>query len=402
MKKKKRIEAPFPYYGGKAKMGSQIAKLLDKANTDTYVEPFGGAANVLLNKRPHEMEIYSDMSSALTNFFRVVQREDSCEQLIDELRDLKPTKENFEKAFYIKRKCENFSIDFYIEEANSLIQKILRKCSDDSYCDTRIELLKQLKILCRSLKNEKNEHDEMKATLQTLMDGLQSIRRNLYIYLSDDEFYKIDELCSMIQSICAFDDKDFTMFIEDQWYTSYIDLGISDIEYAKATFLTYYLSRDGMGKAYSTTKNNLDKYQRRVCNLRSIQDRFQDVTICNMDAFMVIGADSNSHSGYTYNFETLLQRPNVTMYLDPSYLNKENKNLGEVYFTSFANEQEHREFLEAIVNAQAKVIVSNYDSDVYNEILSPENGWSKKEIPTTTSVGGKKNNRRLEVLWYNY
>ena len=51
----------FGYYGGKARLAKYIAELLDYDNTDVYIEPFGGAGSVLLNKPPHKVEIYSDL-----------------------------------------------------------------------------------------------------------------------------------------------------------------------------------------------------------------------------------------------------------------------------------------------------------------------------------------------------
>jgi DNA adenine methylase len=40
-----------------------------------YIEPFGGAANVLLRKRKSEVEVYNDLDSRIVNFFRVLRDE---------------------------------------------------------------------------------------------------------------------------------------------------------------------------------------------------------------------------------------------------------------------------------------------------------------------------------------
>jgi len=42
-----------------------------------YIEPFGGAANVLLRKRKSEVEVYNDLDSRIVNFFRVLRSAES-------------------------------------------------------------------------------------------------------------------------------------------------------------------------------------------------------------------------------------------------------------------------------------------------------------------------------------
>jgi DNA adenine methylase len=59
------------YYGGKGKSWRHIIPHFPPHRT--YVEPFGGAANVLLNKLPSPVEVYNDIDSNLVTIFRVLR-----------------------------------------------------------------------------------------------------------------------------------------------------------------------------------------------------------------------------------------------------------------------------------------------------------------------------------------
>lgn len=66
-------DAPVAWYGGKRYYAKWIIERF--ADHRVFVEPFGGAANILLRKRKSEVEVYNDLDSRIVNFFRVLRDE---------------------------------------------------------------------------------------------------------------------------------------------------------------------------------------------------------------------------------------------------------------------------------------------------------------------------------------
>ncbi len=61
------------WHGGKARLSHWIIGHLPVSQS--YVEPFGGGAAVLLNKPPSEIEVYNDLDGRIVNLFRVLRDE---------------------------------------------------------------------------------------------------------------------------------------------------------------------------------------------------------------------------------------------------------------------------------------------------------------------------------------
>ena len=85
------------YHGGKWRLAPW---LLERMPAHTcYVEPFGGAAGVLLQKPRSYAEVYNDLDGDIVNFFRVVQNPENCARLVEVCTLTPYAREEFELAW---------------------------------------------------------------------------------------------------------------------------------------------------------------------------------------------------------------------------------------------------------------------------------------------------------------
>lgn len=86
--------------------------------------------------------------------------------------------------------------------------------------------------------------------------------------------------------------------------------------------------------------------------------------------------------------------PNVFMYLDPPYVLGTRTGNRKQYAYEMTD-ADHEELLKLILQNNAKIMISGYESDLYNEYLA---GWKKRNFPSCAE-GGKP---RTETVWMNY
>lgn len=81
----RRLRSPILWVGGKARLADWIVPQL-RIPANTYVEPFGGSASILLNRDPAAVEVYNDLDGALATFMLCVR--DHPEELLRHITDL--------------------------------------------------------------------------------------------------------------------------------------------------------------------------------------------------------------------------------------------------------------------------------------------------------------------------
>lgn len=83
------------------------------------------------------------------------------------------------------------------------------------------------------------------------------------------------------------------------------------------------------------------------------------------------------------------------IYCDPPYLQSVRKSKSKIYNFEFMTEAEHIQLLEILLTLPCNVMISGYDSDLYNKMLST---WRKESFETTD----RRNNVRTECVWLNF
>lgn len=109
--------------------------------------------------------------------------------------------------------------------------------------------------------------------------------------------------------------------------------------------------------------------------------RFKDAQIENMDAIDLIKQHNDS--------QTLI-------YCDPPYISS--ALVDKHYQYDFSLDQ-HKELLEVLKNHKGKVMVSGYQSDLYNEHLQL---WPQIKKQVKVGITSEKKSDREEVAWCNF
>jgi DNA adenine methylase len=151
----------------------------------------------------------------------------------------------------------------------------------------------------------------------------------------------------------------------------------------------YYLyvnrtSFNGVG-GFSCTKlvrNNMIRsvsdYLSLIPHLEEIHNRLRNAVVENKDALELIQKyDDND----------------VFFYLDPPYIQSTRRS-NQKYMIEMSDE-DHERMINLILKSKAKIMLSGYDNEIYNNLV--ENGWNRLELESPNSCSDA-----TEYVWINY
>ncbi len=84
---------------------------------------------------------------------------------------------------------------------------------------------------------------------------------------------------------------------------------------------------------------------------------------------------------------------NVLVYLDPPYMPL--VRYGKQYYHEMYSEESHMELLDVALQHKGPVLISGYDTELYNDALK---GWNREETVCYSQTASKKR----EILWMNF
>jgi DNA adenine methylase len=170
---------------------------------------------------------------------------------------------------------------------------------------------------------------------------------------------------------------------------------LTDIERARRFFVAAMMaingsfgeSPGGFSFSNSYSRRNMEarvsRWKAMPDHLELIAERLSQVRIENKDAIELFGDFSN--------------RPATLVYFDPPYLADRTRG----YDHDQCSEKYHERLLITVNKAKCMVFLSGYENGLYNDYLTPANGWHKQRIKATTRGHNGKDSERQEIVWYN-
>lgn len=179
---------------------------------------------------------------------------------------------------------------------------------------------------------------------------------------------------------------EFTPYSRSEYYQSFelLEKELSDIERARVFLMRCWMARGGKTSDRTGWRHNIDPVTINALpdwnglpnTILEATKRLKNVQIENQDATILI---------QRYN------RDDCLIYADPPYLLSTRT---KRHYAHEMKNNEHEELLKSLNSHKGFVLLSGYDSNLYNDLLP---GWRKISKMATTEAATLKQ----EVLWMN-
>lgn len=179
---------------------------------------------------------------------------------------------------------------------------------------------------------------------------------------------------------------ELTPYSREEYYHSFeqLETDLSELERARMFLVRCWMARGGKTSDRTGWRHNID-----IATVNALPD-WNGLPATILEATKRLKQVQIEHQDCT----ELLKRYNrkdCLIYADPPYLLETRT---KRHYAHEMSPEQHEEFLNGLNNHEGYAILSGYDSDMYNDILS---GWSKITKMATTEAAAKKE----EVLWLN-
>lgn len=244
------------------------------------------------------------------------------------------------------------------------------------------------------------EHFPNKGTYNTYIEpfggsysiGLKSPETEIEIYNDlEQNVYSLYKVLSDKELFNSFKEKcDLTIYSEDlrKEFKEKLKEDLSIVDRAFYFFYVNRTSHNGIGGISLNTvvrrkmSKSVSDFLSAIDRLPELHHRLSKVIVLNRDGVELIKR---------YNFD------NVFIYCDPPY---EQSTRGATRYNIDMDNSLHEKFLDAVLNSNAKILISGYDCELYNKLT--DNGYKKINFEVNTISGTRTPKIKVETLWKNY
>jgi len=192
---------------------------------------------------------------------------------------------------------------------------------------------------------------------------------------------------------------DLTPYARDEYYLACEPMESNDpVERARRAIVRSHFSfgstglfygaypgfRTGDVDRFTTFAEGWDKYAN---SLLSVVDRLKGVTIENKDAMGLF---------------PVWDTPETVFYVDPPYLLSTRSQRYKKIYNYEMTEEQHKSLLDKLLVLSGMVIVSGYESELYDSMLSGWERHTRKVLAGGGTTSSLSDRERTEVLWIKH